>query len=99
MSDNTKLELKVKLLNLRILNQLSRMVVTASCCGPSFTASGTGTVHNVDQAMKKEDYVKIIPLYLHSTARWIKLGHNWVFQQGNYSKHALKLVLECIKAG
>lgn len=38
-----------------------------------FTASGTGTLHNMDGAIEKEDYVEILPLYLDSAARWIKV--------------------------
>lgn len=41
----------------------------------------------VDEIMKKEDCLHILQLHLKSTAGWLKLRHNCVFQQDNDHKH------------
>lgn len=54
-----------------------------------FAVGGTGTLHKLDGIIK--DYFQTLQLHLRSTARWLKLGQCWVFQQNNDPKHILKL--------
>lgn len=51
----------------------------------------------VDEIIKNRDYLKILQLQLRSISRWLKLGHNYVFQQHNDPKHTSNLVLEQYK--
>lgn len=61
-----------------------------------FAVSGSGTVV-VQSRWNNKDYLQNDQLHLKSTARRLKLGHNWMFQQDNDAKHTSKLVLEQIK--
>uniref|UniRef100_A0A3Q0QZG2 Uncharacterized protein n=1 Tax=Amphilophus citrinellus TaxID=61819 RepID=A0A3Q0QZG2_AMPCI len=58
-----------------------------------FTASGTATLHKV-YGIIQEGFLNIFQLHLKSTATWLKLGHNWVFQQDSDPKHTSKLSLK-----
>lgn len=49
--------------------------------------AATGTLHKVNETMNKEEYFQILEIHLKSTARQLKLGHNWVLQQHNDPKH------------
>lgn len=60
-------------------------------------AGGPGALHRVDGVMKKDDYLKVLQHILKLSARQLRLGHSWVFQQDNNPKHTSKLIVEEIK--
>lgn len=57
-----------------------------------FAAAGTGKLHKIDGIMRKEHYVEILKQNLKSSARMLKLGRNWTFQQDNDPKHTAHVV-------
>ena len=57
-----------------------------------FAASGIGALQKVNGIMKEEDYLQILQEKLKSSARRLGLGHSWVFQQDNDTKHTSKVV-------
>ncbi len=57
-----------------------------------FAWNGTGTLQKVDGIMRKEDCLKILKQHLKTSARNMKLGWNWVFQQDNDPKHRAQVV-------
>lgn len=57
-----------------------------------FAANGTGNLCQVEGIMKKEDYLNILEKNLKTSAKNLKLGRAWVFQQDNDPKHTSKLV-------
>lgn len=63
----------------------------------SFAASGTGSLVRVHGTMKKEDYLKILKENMQKSARTLRLGRRWVFQQDNDPKHTSKIVQQYFK--
>lgn len=52
-------------------------------------------IHKMNGIMREEDYLQL--LQLRSTARWLKFGYKWVFQEDNDPKGNYKMVLAWIK--
>lgn len=84
--------LKIRISDLRTLNQPSMLVVALMLWG-CVAASCMGTLHKVDGIMAKKGYLQILQRHLKSTTRWLKLGHSWIFQKDSDPKHTSKLVL------
>lgn len=57
-----------------------------------FSAKGLGSLIKIDGIMKKEDYLKILQGDLKDSAKKLKLGRHWTFQQDNDPKHTSKIV-------
>ena len=57
-----------------------------------FAAGGAGALDKIDGFMRKENYVDILKQHLKTSVRKLKLGHKWVFQMDNDSKHTYKVV-------
>lgn len=53
-----------------------------------FVARDFDTLDNVNEIMNKEDYLQILQHDLKSTARWLKMGLGWMFQQDKDPKRA-----------
>ena len=62
-----------------------------------FAAGGTDARHKIDSFTRKENYVDILKQHLKSSVRKLKLGHIWVFQMDNDSKHTSKVVAKWLK--
>ncbi len=57
-----------------------------------FARNGTGALQKIDGITRKEDYLKILKQHLKTSARNLKLGRNWVFQQDKDPKYTAKAV-------
>ena len=62
-----------------------------------FAAGGTGALHKIDGIMRQENYVDKLKQHLETSARKLKLGHKWVFQMDNDTKHTSKVVAKWLK--
>ena len=62
-----------------------------------FAAAGTGQLQKVDGIMRKEQYLEILKHNLKSSARKLKLGRNWIFQQDNDPKHTAHVVTKWLR--
>ncbi len=52
-----------------------------------FSAKGTGRLHHIEGPMDGAIHHKILDENLLPSARRLKMGHGWVFQHDNDSKH------------
>ena len=62
-----------------------------------FSAKGTGRLHHIDGKMDGAMYRKILSDNLLPSARALKMGRGWVFQQDNDPKHTAKATKEWLK--
>ena len=67
--------------------------VAASCCGGAFLQEGSA-LHKTDGIMRVEKYIE---KHLKTSVRKWKLGHKWVFQMDNDTKHTSKVVGKWLK--
>lgn len=74
---------RVRLSNLKALDEMSSMVVVVSF-------SGAFALHKVDETMKN---FQILPPHLKSQGIGLKPGHIWIFQQDDNPKHTGTLKL------
>lgn len=63
----------------------------------SFSAQGVGELVPINGIMKKEDYVKILDDNLKKSARDLRLGRHFWFQQDNDPKHTSQLAKNWLK--
>ncbi|CDR00666.1 unnamed protein product [Oncorhynchus mykiss] len=71
--------------------------VGASIMWGCFAAGGTGALPKIDGIMRMENYVDILKQHLKTSVRKLKLGHKWVFQMNNNTKHTSKVVAKWLK--
>ena len=57
-----------------------------------FAAGRTGAPHKIDSIMRRENDVDILKQHLKTSVRKLKLGHKWVFQMDNDTKHTSKVL-------
>lgn len=62
-----------------------------------FSAQGTGLLHRINGRMDGAMYRKILSENLLPSARKLKMGRGWVFQQDNDPKHTAKATKEWLK--
>lgn len=60
------------------------------------SGEGIGALNEIDGIPRKENYVEILNQHLKTSARALKLGRNWVFQEDNDPKCTSK-VTKCLK--
>ncbi|KAJ4934222.1 hypothetical protein JOQ06_007024 [Pogonophryne albipinna] len=59
-----------------------------------FSAKGTGRLHCIEGRMEGAMHCKILADSLLPSARTLKMGHGWVFQQDNDPEHTAKATQE-----
>uniref|UniRef100_A0A8C7S043 Tc1-like transposase DDE domain-containing protein n=1 Tax=Oncorhynchus mykiss TaxID=8022 RepID=A0A8C7S043_ONCMY len=105
-SDETKIELLatmqnvmfgVKATQLNTPSPLSNMVVAASWFGPAFLQQGQGRWLKIDGKMDGAKYRTILEENLMESAKDLRLGRRFVFQQDNDPKHKAKSTMEWFK--
>ena len=57
-----------------------------------FAAAGTGKLQKVDGTVRKVQYIEILKHNLKSSARQLRLGRKWIFQQDNDPKRTAHVV-------
>ena len=62
-----------------------------SCCGGYFPTTRTDALKKIHGILRKEDYLDILKPNLYMSARKLKHGQQWVFQQDNDSKYPYKV--------
>uniref|UniRef100_A0A672NMX3 Tc1-like transposase DDE domain-containing protein n=1 Tax=Sinocyclocheilus grahami TaxID=75366 RepID=A0A672NMX3_SINGR len=62
-----------------------------------FSAKGTGRLHRIEGQMDGAMFCTILDENLLPSARTLKMGHGWVFQQDNDPKHTAKATKEWLK--
>lgn len=63
-----------------------------------FSSAGPGDLHIIKDTMNSRKYCEILENHLCSSARRLRLGRRWVFQQDNDPKHTSKLTTEWFKS-
>ena len=62
-----------------------------------FVAGGTGALHKIDGITREANYVDILKQHLKTSVLKFNLGHKWVFQMDNDSKHTSKVVAKWLE--
>ena len=62
-----------------------------------YAAGGTGALHKLDGSRRAGNYVDILKQHLNTSVRKLNIGHKWIFQMDNDTKHTSKVVTKWLK--